>query len=289
MKKYTDAASFRRALEDRLNKISKKDAIDILRLRRDVAFSRFLSRLFSKSKSPWVLKGGYAMQLRIDQARTTKDVGLAMRDLKLSSEDPNTRNSAILEVLQEHAEIDLSDFFVFLVSDSNEDLSGPPYGGARFHVDASLDGRPFVKFILDVGIGDVWLEPFENLQPIEWLEFAGIKTPIFPAISKEQQFAEKLHAYSHPRTQKEMNSRVKDLVDLNLLIQTDNLDFKRLNGALTATYERRDTHSLNFDIAQPPPTWGASFTSMAVECNLPSDLKIGFETVYNFLKKIEPK
>lgn len=289
MKKYSDAANFRRALEDRLNRASKAEGVDIQRLRRDVAFSRFLSRLFTNPKSPWVLKGGYAMQLRVNQARTTKDVDLAMRDMKLSSRDPLERNSAILEMLQEHAEIDLDDFFIFIIVDPKTDLDGPPYGGARFHVEARLDGRSFEKFHLDIAMGDVWLEPFENLRPREWLDFAGIKTQIFPVISKEQQFAEKLHAYSHPRTQNEMNSRVKDLVDLNLLIMTQEIDAKKLNNTLASTFQRRNTHPLSFNLSPPPPTWGASFAAMANECGISAGMKDGFEYVYGFLKKIEPK
>jgi hypothetical protein len=287
MTKYPNASSFRRALEDRLNQISKAEGIEIQRLRREVVFSRLLSRLFRSPGSPWVLKGGYAMQLRISKARATRDVDLAMREIRLASTRGNERNEAILETLQEHADQDLGDYFTFLIADSKVELDGPPYGGTRFHVEARLDGRSFEKFHLDIGIGDVWIEPFEKLTPKEWLGFAGVKTKAFSVISKEQQFAEKLHAYTHPRTQREKNSRVKDLVDMNLLIQTSEMDGRKLNTALSKTFQRRDTHPLDLNISPPPATWGASFTSMAIECGLPSEIKLGFETVYSFLKKLE--
>ena len=76
-KKYATAAAFRRALEDRLQDIARKEAVDLQRLRRQVAFDRLLTRLFQAGRPPalpWVLKGGYAMELRIDAARTTKDI-----------------------------------------------------------------------------------------------------------------------------------------------------------------------------------------------------------------------
>jgi hypothetical protein len=41
-------------------------------------------------------------------------------------------------------------------------------------------------------------------------------------IAREQQFAEKIHAYTLPRNA--ANSRVKDLVDLALLIGSGGLD-----------------------------------------------------------------
>ena len=36
-----------------------------------------LCRLFANAESPWLLKGGYAMELRIRSARTTRDIDLA--------------------------------------------------------------------------------------------------------------------------------------------------------------------------------------------------------------------
>jgi len=80
IKKYADAKSFRRALETRLNNLAKAENIDLDRLRKQVAFDRLLARIFADSeKSPWRLKGGYAMELRFfGLARATKDIDLAM-------------------------------------------------------------------------------------------------------------------------------------------------------------------------------------------------------------------
>jgi hypothetical protein len=81
-KRYLTAAAFRRALEDRLQDIAGNEGVDLQRLRRQVAFDRLLARLFRTEQPralPWVLKGGYAMELRIRAARTTKDIDLTMR------------------------------------------------------------------------------------------------------------------------------------------------------------------------------------------------------------------
>jgi hypothetical protein len=45
-KKYATAAAFRRALEDRLQDIARKESVDLQRLRRQVAFDWLLARLF---------------------------------------------------------------------------------------------------------------------------------------------------------------------------------------------------------------------------------------------------
>ncbi len=81
MKRYQTAVALRRALEDRLAVLAKADKVDLQQLRRRVAFDRFLCRLFQSADAPWLLKGGYAMELRIRAARTTRDIDLALRPL----------------------------------------------------------------------------------------------------------------------------------------------------------------------------------------------------------------
>jgi hypothetical protein len=83
VKQYKTAGAFRTALETRLQTRAQVERTDLQRLRRQVAFDRFLARLFPKGPKgtyPWILKGGYAMELRIRSARTTKDIDLTLHD-----------------------------------------------------------------------------------------------------------------------------------------------------------------------------------------------------------------
>ena len=108
---YRSAADFRRALEDRLQEIAKKEAVDLQRIRREVAFDRLLIRLFrgqQPERLSWALKGGYAMELRIQSARATKDIDLTVR----LAGSANVVNRALLQKLQEVATVDIGDFFV---------------------------------------------------------------------------------------------------------------------------------------------------------------------------------
>ena len=59
-----------------------------------------------------------------------------------------------------------------------------------------MDSRIFARFHLDAGIGDVIIQPVDIIECRDWLGFAGIATPGVRTISREQQFAEKLHAYT---------------------------------------------------------------------------------------------
>lgn len=129
-KTYRSAADFRRALEDRLQDIAKKEGIDLQRLRRQVAFDRLLARLFKDGQErtlPWVLKGGYAMELRIRSARTTKDIDLTLRVSNASIRDSRSKNDALLQQLQDAAALDFGDFFVYTVGQPMADLDAAPY------------------------------------------------------------------------------------------------------------------------------------------------------------------
>jgi len=75
-KTFTSPANFRQSLEQRLQKIAKDTGADLQRIRRKVAFERFLARLFSTEPYPWVLKGGYALEVRFEISRATKDLDL---------------------------------------------------------------------------------------------------------------------------------------------------------------------------------------------------------------------
>ena len=132
------------------------------------------------------------------------------------------------------------------------DIDAAPYGGARYPAEARLDGRTFVKFHVDAGIGDVILEPLETLAARDWLAFAEIDPPAVTMIAREQQFAEKIHAYTLPRSKP--NSRVRDLVDLYLLVASGSLKSARCNEALHRTFERRRTHEFPGALTPPPPS-----------------------------------
>lgn len=80
IKQYQSASSFRNALEERLNKRAKEKGIDPMRIRRKVAFDRFLCRLLQNGDERLVVKGGYALELRLELARATKDIDLSLHN-----------------------------------------------------------------------------------------------------------------------------------------------------------------------------------------------------------------
>jgi hypothetical protein len=280
MNRYKTPAALRRALEDRLLASVRRDGGDIQRLRRQAAFDRLLCRLFHEPNAPWLLKGGYAMELRIQAARTTRDIDLAIRQLPGGGNQWDER--AIRGLLERAADIDLQDGFAFTIGEPTMDLDAAPYGGSRYPVEAQMAGRRFASFHLDVSAGDVLREPFEVLEGRDWLGFAGIAKARLPAISREEQFAEKLHAYTLPRTGRP-NTRVKDLVDMLLLRDSGKMDYARLGENIRATFRRRRTHDVPRSLPPPDASWEPPFRELAAECGLEMNLAEQHSRLASFL------
>ncbi len=275
---FKTATDFRKSLEARLQKIAAESGEDLQRLRRKVAFDRLLARIFSQEIPAFYLKGGYAMELRIAQARATKDIDLTcVRRVK--NEGEFIAELMLLE-LQELARIDLKDYFIYRIGRAQLDLQNAPYGGARYPVSALIDSKVFVSFQLDIG-ADVIVDSIENIRGVDWLGYCGIPSPTIPIISIEQQFAEKMHAYTLPR---DSNSRVKDLIDMILLLKMKDLKPEGFLPALQKVFKARNTHALPDQLMMPPSNWESKFAALAAECGLQQNLKEGFEKIARFYK-----
>jgi len=81
-KSYKTAGAFRTALEARLQARARQEGTDF-NASPASGVRPLLARMFfegTEGNLPWVLKGGYAMELRIHSARTTKDIDLTLHD-----------------------------------------------------------------------------------------------------------------------------------------------------------------------------------------------------------------
>jgi len=275
--KFKTATDFRKSLENRLKNLANQTDNDLQRLRRTVAFDRLLARLLDANDTPFVLKGGYAMELRFSNARATKDI-----DLTFIKKTNLVVKNAILEDLKNLSLKDLGDFFTYQIGDAQLDLENAPYGGARYPVSSYIDGKLFVRFQLDVG-GDAIVSQTETILGKDWLGFCGIPAPLLKMISIEQQFAEKLHAYSLPREDRK-NTRVKDLIDMLLLANIRTLDFNRLKSALEQVFKVRKTHRPPLALEMPPQEWERPYLELSNECNLNVPINEAFSRIVNIYK-----
>jgi hypothetical protein len=114
------------------------------------------------------------------------------------------------------------------------------------------------------------------------LAFAGIEPATALAITKPQQFAEKLHACTFPWAGR-VNTRTKDLVDLVLLIERGEPNVEQIQEAIDVTFTTRGTHELPGTLPPPPESWKVEFVGMAIEANLSTTDYLGaFEVLEKF-------
>ena len=77
MNRYSSSAAFKQALETRL-RASSASGVDFGRRRQLLVFDRFLARIAQELGDSVILKGGIVVELRVERARTTKDIDLRL-------------------------------------------------------------------------------------------------------------------------------------------------------------------------------------------------------------------
>ena len=105
-----------------------------------------------------------------------------------------------------------------------------------------------------------------------------------PALSVEQHWAEKFHAYTRPR--EAANSRVRDLVDLMLLIERREMTTERIRAAVEATFTRRNTHVPPAEVPPPPSEWAKPFAVLATECGMEHTAESAHSRVGSFWRDL---
>lgn len=252
--RYETSTAFRRALEDRLRQQAVTSGTSLARLRKMVAFERFLARLVAAQPDDWVLKGGLALQLRLrEHARTTQDIDLLLRQTLPVADIHRALVAAALR--------DLGDWFTFEVARPE------PPADLRFPVQSLLDGRLYEAFHVDVGIGDPLIEPADRLTAPPLLAFAGISPVTIPGYPLSQQIAEKVHALTRWYASGE-SSRVRDWVDILLMARWESLRAVTLRQALQATFATRGTHPLPQRMPPPPASWSRPFRRLCAQTGL---------------------
>jgi predicted nucleotidyltransferase component of viral defense system len=279
--RYADAPALRQAIETRLKQTSEDTQTDLGRLRRIVVFDRLLSRLAAASGGQWVLKGGAALEFRLPhRARTTKDLDLATR---AQDDDGDILREELIEALSADRDHDLFTFRLGSAKEMTPDATGRR--AWRYTVESWLAGRLFAAIRLDVAARSEELLMTQAVTLPGVLAFAGIPARSIETVSSEQHFAEKLHALTRDYGERP-NTRIKDLIDLVLLIDSGLRPDRVLLTAVRHVFAVRATHPLPAVLPEPPPNWRQGYPTLAAELTVSaSELSEAADLVRSFWAK----
>jgi predicted nucleotidyltransferase component of viral defense system len=215
----------------RLLHIAKAEQTDFNAVLVRYALERFLYRLGQSAHAErFVLKGAMLFNLWYAMPhRPTRDVdllGFGASDLASIAQD-------FREIVSVLAEDGLVFDAASVVVDQIRKNAG--YAGARVVVSAEL-ARAKCKVQVDVGFGDaVTPGPVNASYPVLLPDFAAPQLRTYPVYTV---IAEKLHAIVLLGM---TNTRLKDYLDLWVLLERETLDPATLAAAINATFARRDT------------------------------------------------
>ncbi len=127
-RRFGSAIAFKAALEARFKTMAAERGTTRNTLQLKFVMERLLARLFLVDAPPWLLKGGFAMDLRFrPRARTTRDIDLSV--IFTSGSPPIDFVGAFREQLQESVDVDLGDYLTYRIGTPKRELTNAPHPG----------------------------------------------------------------------------------------------------------------------------------------------------------------
>lgn len=215
----------------RLLQIAKAEKTDFNAVLVRYALERFLYRLGQSAHAQrFVLKGAMLFHLWYAMPhRPTRDVDL----LGFGASDLGAIAQAFRDIVSVAAEDGMVFDAATVVVDEIRKNAG--YAGARVLVSAEL-ARARCRVQVDIGFGDaITPGPVDASYPVLLSGFPAPQLRTYPVYTV---VAEKLHAIVLLGM---ANSRMKDYLDLSVLLERETLDRATLAAAIEATFTRRGT------------------------------------------------
>lgn len=213
----------------RLLNLAKAEGVDFNQVLVRFALERILYRLSQSAHADrFLLKGALLFTLWYDMPhRPTRDadlLGFGPSDLK-----------SIEQTFRDIAGVDAEDGMVFDPASvtAEEIRKEAGYAGARVLISGEI-AKARCKTQIDIGFGDaVTPGPVDATYPVLINELPAPRLRTYPVYTV---VAEKLHAIALLGM---TNSRLKDYLDLSVLLEREALDAEILASAIAATFNRR--------------------------------------------------
>ena len=253
---YKDGRALWAAAASRAKIVAAERRVNPSVVLREFVFDRFLARVFRQPHGPWVLKGGHASLLRVNDARTTKDI-----DLLREVGDPGAAVADLRALL----DVDLGDQFRFVITGAEPSRQGggqPGVQGLRVGVDAYCGVKNVDSFGVDLVTGSL-MTAAPQIASAESLALPGVQpvhVRLYPLVD---HIADKLCATQaeYGAAGDQRSSRVQDLIDLVVFARTQEVDDTALIAAIRGEWvHRRLAGAPVFD---PPADWNDRYPRLA--------------------------
>jgi len=255
------------SLNAKINKIAKATGRPAQQVHREFYLQRFLGRVFADPDSPWVLKGGTGLLVRMDGARYSRDADLLRTDVEAA---------AATDDLQRLCDQPTTlDPFTFQIQRSPKD---PGVGeAAQLEALVYYGAMQMQKFPIDLSIRTTLAAEIDYVVPrpvLDLTEEVLGELPRFRCLSLADQVSDKVSAmYEVHGINATPSTRWHDLVDLLLIITRFSLSAAKTALALQIQQQRRrERLTLPAAIGSPGPQWEHSYPTEAAASSLPQHL-----------------
>ena len=199
------------ALQEAINACSARMGMPPDWVQRWLAFTLVADALTERlveGRSPFELKGGAAMELRLRQ-QAAGPTPRASKDLDATFRGP-------MDEIEMQVRANLGSErqgFTFRVINDGE----TPRHMRRFEVAVSYRGRAFSRVKLEISAYEGQLRDPDHVPAPSLVGFGLAGPGSFPCLPLSKQVAQKLHAVTEPTAPGKVNDRFRDLVDLVML------------------------------------------------------------------------
>jgi hypothetical protein len=264
-KQYPNGLAMWRGAADKARVTARNSGRPTNELLREFVYERLLARVFADLDDPWVinhpwiLKGGAALLVRVEDARHSKDVDLLARLHDIDD---------AVQQLRRALAVDLGDFFRFDIQ------SVQPTGGTELQ--PSVDGRTLTilptvglkrleQFKIDLVTGSLMTADPELLPAPALVRVRGIAAPTYRLYPAVDHLADKLCATETIYAGGRASSRARDLVDIVIMARTQTVTLSALRTAVTSERLKRNLpHRSAF---QAPAEWEESLYPKAASAS----------------------
>jgi hypothetical protein len=248
---YGNPSSFRQALTDKLRGLAVTSRWTLAQLQRQMAYDRFLERLYLVDSS-WIVKGATALLARDIGVRATIDIDVYR---------PADRGAAEAE-LRLAADADIGDWFRF-------EIGGPrptaDTGGVRLPVTAFVGNTRWAAFHVDlVGTNLRMTGEPENVPPLARVAMPDLSQHGYRVYPLVDHIADKVCAISERHGLTEAPStRYKDLVDLVAIVLARSVEARPQITALRSEAARRNLRLPQRLVVPDRLLWEAGYAAEA--------------------------